>query len=403
MFLENAVKIMFAVVLLTVCGPATADQGGPFEWRGVERIVAIGDLHGDYEQYQKVMRDAGLINPRGKWTGGKTHLVQTGDVVDRGPDSMKIIEHLQDLRKQAQRKGGRVHTLIGNHEAMISYGDLRYVHAGEYQYFTNRKSAALRERQWEYTLQQMQQSRPDEFAQLDLDSYRQEWEQQYPLGWVEHRTAWMPGGPFGDWMLQNPVAVMIDGNIFLHGGLSAKYCHMSLGEITERVHRELREFDPQEPGMIEDPEGPLWYRGLAQDNEQVLRPVVEAILERYGARRIVVGHTPTGGVVWPRFDGRVVANDTGIAAYYGSHDGFLELRGDQALAGYGDARLELPGDAAGREAYLRAVIELEPDNTLLQKRLEQLLSPWPEETEPTGETEEPRAEGAEVFNPGICQ
>ena len=131
-------------------------------------VVTISDLHGDYAQYRKVLRDAGLINSRGKWAGGDAHLVQTGDITDRGPDSIAIIEHLQDLKKQARRKGGAVHTLIGNHEAMNSYGDLRYVHPGEFQHFVGRGSADLRERQWQFTLQQIEQQRPEEFKMMEV-------------------------------------------------------------------------------------------------------------------------------------------------------------------------------------------------------------------------------------------
>ena len=371
--LFKAVPFAFFALAALLCGMVSADEAA-LEWNGVPRIVAIGDLHGDYEQYLKVLTDAGLISKRGKWTGGDTHLVQTGDVTDRGPDSIAIIEHLEALKKQARRKDGRVHTLIGNHEAMNSYGDLRYVHPGEYAHFTNRRSASLREMQWDYTLAQLEQTQAETLATLDLEQYRKEWEQQYPLGWVEHRNAWMPDGEYGQWLLENPVAVMVNGSIFLHGGISASYCHMSLREMTDQAHQELRHFNPQAPGMIEDPMGPLWYRGLAEDDEQMLIPVVEAILERYEAERIVVGHTPTGGVVWPRFQGRVVANDTGIAAHYGGHEGFLEIVGDTAVAGYGDQRLELPRDDAGREDYLKAVMALQPGNELLAERLQWLQS-----------------------------
>ena len=96
------------------------------------RIIAIGDLHGDYEAFTQLLSQAELIDERGKWSGGSTILVQTGDVPDRGPDSLKIIQHLQRLQKQAPRRDGRVITLVGNHEAMNMTGDLRYVHEGEY-------------------------------------------------------------------------------------------------------------------------------------------------------------------------------------------------------------------------------------------------------------------------------
>ena len=139
-----------ALLLSSGCAHAGPEKIDDYHWSGIERVVAVGDLHGDYEQYIKVLRSAELVNARGKWTGGNTHLVQTGDVPDRGADTRKIIDHLADLKKSAIKKGGYVHTLIGNHEAMNSYGDLRYTHPGEYAAFTTRNSSAIREKQWEF-------------------------------------------------------------------------------------------------------------------------------------------------------------------------------------------------------------------------------------------------------------
>jgi hypothetical protein len=128
-----------------------------------------------------------------------------------------------------------------------------------------------------------------------------------------------------------------------------------------------------ETNMIEDPLGPLWYRGLAIGNETQLTPMLEAVLARYGASRVVVGHTPTQGVVWPRFDGKVILNDVGLAAHYGGHFAFLELRDGEAIAHYRDGNtVALPADNAGRLAYLEQVIAMDSGNAYLQSRLEKL-------------------------------
>src|SRR5580765_5834762 len=111
------------------------DQGAGI-WTGIDRIVAVGDVHGDYDQLVAVLRSAGLIDEQGTWSGGKTHLVQNGDVLDRGPDSRKAMDLLMRLEKQAAEAGGFVHALIGNHEAMNVYGDLRYVSREEFAAFT---------------------------------------------------------------------------------------------------------------------------------------------------------------------------------------------------------------------------------------------------------------------------
>ena len=123
------------------------------DWQGVGRVVAIGDVHGDYDNYMAVLKEAGVINRRGKWVAGDTHLVQVGDIPDRGPDTLKIIQHLQKLEKQAKKAGGYVHLLIGNHEYMNITGDLRYVHPGEYEAFETRNSKRIRDNYYAFVVQ----------------------------------------------------------------------------------------------------------------------------------------------------------------------------------------------------------------------------------------------------------
>ena len=406
--------ITLQLALAALCLPgaalAKAKQVDDTHWTGVERVIAIGDIHGDFDQYMAVLREAGLVDKRGKWTGGDTHLVQTGDVPDRGPDTKQILEHLEKLKKEAKRKGGYIHTLIGNHEAMNIYGDLRYVTPGEFAAYEGRNSKRLQDAQFERQLSILESRDPDAFKNLDPDAYRAEWEKDFPLGWVEYRTAWLPDGEVGKKILENPVVLKIDDTLFLHGGLSAKYCEMSLEDITDQVHDELKNYDWDNPGMIEDPLGPLWYRGLAMDDEEVRRPMVDAILERYDASRIVVGHTPTQGVVWPRFDGRVVLNDLGMAAYYGGHVGWLEITGDSAVAHYaGGNSAPLPGNDADREGYLEQVVAWHPSNAYLKARLGKLRAapePAPEAAEAEALSEEEaaaKAQEAAWLSPDNCR
>ncbi|MEZ4589074.1 MAG: metallophosphoesterase [Gemmatimonadales bacterium] len=111
-----------------------------------ERIVAVGDVHGDFDRFVGLLRQAGVIDGKNRWIGGETHLVQTGDVLDRGPESRKVMDLLMALEEEAPKAGGRVHALIGNHEAMNILGDLRYVSAGEYDAFRSSRAKELRER-----------------------------------------------------------------------------------------------------------------------------------------------------------------------------------------------------------------------------------------------------------------
>jgi len=80
------------------------------------RIVAVGDLHGDLNHAVRVLRMAGLVDLRDQWIGGPTVLVQTGDIVDRGKDTILLYKWMDALRTQAQLSGGAVVSLLGNHE-----------------------------------------------------------------------------------------------------------------------------------------------------------------------------------------------------------------------------------------------------------------------------------------------
>ncbi len=391
MFKGIVFRLTMAVSLLLFAGvsQAATTKLNDYHWMGVERVIAIGDLHGDYQQYFKVMQAAGLINSKGKWIGGETHLVQTGDITDRGADSRKIIDHLSKLLKQAKRKGGYIHMLIGNHEAMNVSGDLRYVDPGEYAAFANSKSPRLQELQWQQQLKWLQSNDEEAFALLDLSAERDKWEKKTPLGWVEHRQAWAIGGKYGKWVQNNPVAIRINDTIYLHGGISSKFCNYSLRSLSELMHEGLSNYAADVPTIVDDPLGPTWYRGLAREDETgVYSQTLDNVLNRYQVKRIVVGHTPTGGIVWPRFDQRVIVNDTGIAKHYGGHIAILELQGNVATAIYSGQRIAIPETSSAREDYLRAVIKIDPDNTKLKQRLERLLAPEPKEEPNTVKADE---------------
>ena len=97
------------------------------------RIIVIGDIHGDWKITQKIFLKFKLINSNGKWIAEpkNTHVVQVGDIVDRGgrPDTygdecseIKIMDFLDDIHNQAKLYGGGVFCILGNHEIMNVVG-----------------------------------------------------------------------------------------------------------------------------------------------------------------------------------------------------------------------------------------------------------------------------------------
>jgi hypothetical protein len=276
-------------------------------FRSVERIVAVGDVHGGYNELVQALRSASVIDEGGKWVGGKTHLVQTGDVLDRGPESQKAMDLLMDLEKQSRRAGGRVHALIGNHEAMNVYGDLRYVSPAEFEAFRSPQSEKLRR---EYAARATEN-------EPNRDAARTKWEQEHPMGWVEHRQAFEPSGTYGRWIVRHNALVRVNDLLFLHGGIGPKYAKSSITELNRRIQDELRDLSKVQGGVAIDPEGPLWYRGLAQDPEEQLAAHLEEVLRKYDVKRIILGHTIQKEGIRTRFGGKVVLIDSGLSAVYG--------------------------------------------------------------------------------------
>jgi hypothetical protein len=321
------------------------------------RIVAIGDVHGDLPQLETLLRQTGLIDAKHNWSGGRTHLVQIGDIPDRGPDTRAIFDLLIKLEKQAKRAGGQVTAIIGNHDAMMIYGDLRYVTPEEYQSFATSKSARMREAQWEYHIEELKQAGKEPDA-----AYRAKWEAARPLGWFEHRLAFQPGGKLHAWIATHDAVARIGDTLFVHAGIAPKYAGRTMEDLNATVRSELKDLSKVEGGLAADPDGPLWYRGLAAGDEQELGPHVDALLAQFGVRRIVIGHTPTGGAVTPRFTGKVLNIDVGLGRAYGSRLACLVIENGRPYVLHRGKRLELPDGSPGSlERYMEQAMQLEPE------------------------------------------
>jgi hypothetical protein len=312
-------------------------------WSGVERVVAVGDVHGDLEHLVKVLRFAGLIDEQTNWSGGKTHLVQTGDVVDRGPAVRGCLDLLMKLEKQAPKQGGRVHCLLGNHETMNLYGDFRYVSAATLEAFRGPKSKA---------------------------------EGGYPAGMTEYQSELGPEGKYGRWIRGHNTIIRINETLFVHGGVSPKYGLWPIRKINDEVRAELADFNRLPGGIVQDPDGPLWYRGLATGDELLLASHLTTTLHQLKAERIVVSHTFTDGAITPRFDGKVLLIDIGLARIY---DQFIRLaclvlENGKPYVLHNGSRLELPADGSpgAMLRYLKAASALDPQPSSLADRIARL-------------------------------
>jgi len=326
--------------------PAAQRALDPCAIEGVSRIVAIGDVHGAYDNFVRILRTAGIIDARDRWNGGTTYLIQTGDVLDRGADSRRAMDLLRRLERDAPKAKGRVLPLVGNHELMRLAGELRDTSPGEIDAFRTGRSADIRTDVRTNWLAQQREKAKATGADVDEGALSTKFDEQTPLGLVEMLNAFSARGDYGRWIRANNATVRVNGILFLHGGVSPRVAPLGCEAINAGVRTDLTtglEKLQQDPlkSFAGAEDGPLWYRGLAQEDEGTFAPEVDKILAGVKARAIVVGHTVSEtGRIRPRFGGRVVQIDTGMltSVYKGGRPSALEIVGDKWTAIYEDGR-----------------------------------------------------------------
>ena len=354
------------------------------------RVVAIGDVHGEIEGLQMILREAALIDEENRWIGGDATLVQTGDLVDRGAGVKPVMDLMMSLQKQAPEHGGQVIALMGNHESMALLGDVQDASPEILASFASDDAEELRRQGWKkFTkwMNQLARSRGGKKPNLDADKKAQ-WMSEHPPGYFEYMEAMGPDGEYGKWILQMPVMAQIGDTVFMHAGIGPEYMDKSIDQINEMHWQEFATYmnnrqnlakrnlvpwfynlyeinqalvfqskNPPLEGygnsadaklvskaaadlnrmqaiLLED--SPLWYRGYTNLNEQQLEEHLDNLEEAYGAHRFVVAHSPMAtGSIHERLDGRIFLIDTGmLAAYYKGRPSALEIDNGQFSAVY---------------------------------------------------------------------
>jgi hypothetical protein len=348
-------------------------------------LVAVGDVHGDFEDFCAILQRVALIDEQRRWTGGSATLVQLGDLIDRGPKPREVLDLMMALEEQSAKAGGRLVSLMGNHEMMNLMGDLRYVTAGNYASFVDNESEKRRANAFQKYME-WRKAHGQILAEINqpvLPETEAEWMARHPMGFIEHREAFGPTGIYGKWLRQRSAVVKIEGVIFLHGGINPELTSIELEGINERIHGEVKQYDEarqylagenvvlpfftlQEAiavaqaeliverkqhagsndtrqariekflelggwlGVRED--GPLWFRGYDHWSDEEGVPKAEKILGAYKATNIVVGHTVQKTArIRAGFGGRILLIDTGMLSsyYHGGKPSALEISEDR--------------------------------------------------------------------------
>jgi hypothetical protein len=281
--------------------PDVRDTDTSYRFPAPERIVAIGDLHGDLAATRAALRLAHAVDDRDRWVGGKLTVVQTGDELDRGDDDRAIVELLDRLADSAHAAGGEVRALIGNHEVMNVSGDFRYVTAGGF--------AAFRDG--------------------DVRRVPTAVSSQFPVEARGRLAAFFPGGPFALRLSQRNAVVVIGSTLFVHGGVTLPHVRYGLGRFNRELSRWMSG-QGVEPALATQEDGPLWTRRYSDDAAPIDCAGLRETLAALGVERMVVGHTPHHDGISPACDEHVWRIDTGLSAYYGGPLQVLEIRGDKA-------------------------------------------------------------------------
>jgi hypothetical protein len=247
--LSLVVCVFALLVALAAGGPLLGTAGTATH----ERLVAVGDVHGDLDALAAILRQAGVIDAQHRWIGRNVTLVQTGDYLGRGPKSRAVMDLLMALEEQAPRIGGRALALLGNHEMMNLVGDLRYVTPEDYASFADdesekRQSAAYESYQ-EYCQRRAEAlNQPDPKFTLKME---ERWKKTHPVGLVEHRQAFGPEGNYGRWLRGRPPVVELNGTILLHGSISPTLAGSKVQEMNEQIKNEIKAFDAYKQYFLE--------------------------------------------------------------------------------------------------------------------------------------------------------
>ncbi len=266
-----------------------------------ERVVAIGDIHGDLDAARRALRLAGAIDDKDAWIGGKLVVVQTGDQIDRGDEDRKVLDLFERLKGEATKTGGEVLSLVGNHEVMNAQLDFRYVTRPAFGTFAdvNPKDEAI--------AQGATRVDPPERGRA---------------------SAFLPGGPYATMLAKRPVIARVGDSIFVHGGVLPKHVRSGLDEINEGTQKWLLGERRLLPKEATSEDGPLWSRMYSSAPSASECAELDAVLNQLGAKRMVMGHTPQKPDISPACDGKAWRIDTGMSKYYAGQVQVLELRGN---------------------------------------------------------------------------
>ena len=207
---------------------------------------AIGDIHGQFEAYARLLRRNGLADAALNWSGGDATLWLLGDFVDRGEGGSDAVELTIRLQEQAAAAGGQVQAVIGNHDLLLLAA-------------------------WRFP----------EYRTTYGDTLYEWWR---GMGGRKRDLEALDGKAF-EWLGHLPALVKQDDTLFLHGDCAL---YLELGQTVEEVNAAFREAT-ERPERLDRLLSAFAEHGGFEETGKV---TAEAYLKRFGVSRLVHGHTP---------------------------------------------------------------------------------------------------------------
>ena len=231
----------------------------PSTFNNVNKIVALSDIHGQYDLLIKLLINNKIIDEDLFWIFGKGHFVVVGDIFDRGDKVNEVLWFLYDLEIQAKKKGGFVHILLGNHEYMVFQNDLRYIHSKYHK-------------------------------------------TPFLLG-IEYKELYGKNTVIGKWLRSKPTIIKINDIMFTHAGISREF-FSSVNFDLDKINRDMREsIDLSIDEMVSNnfyniyfgEKSLTWYRGYYYHD--MTDKQLNKLLDKIDAKHIVVGHSSSDNVL----------------------------------------------------------------------------------------------------------
>jgi predicted phosphodiesterase len=231
--------------------------------QNLTRIIAIGDLHGDFDAFLEILQFSNASSA--------DYVIQIGDTIDRGDDTIPILEYF------LHNSTDFFYQIIGNHEAMNMNGRLEYVSKG------------------------------------DIDSFID----------IKNRTQYFSeDGRYGKYLTTLNLTAGIGDVIFVHGGISLEIAQEY--KTIENINKIGKQTDMNTLSGIWGRNGPLWYRGYSMKNSNGNCKELRESLDILGYKHMIMGHT-VHDKINSRCSSSAIIIDTGISKAMRGKPSALEI------------------------------------------------------------------------------